>query len=73
MWRGDPRFGPGRDAPAFLPVEVTPPELPAASEPTAGGGAGQIEITLSSGHHLKLVGTVDVDVVLRLARGLAAS
>ena len=43
MWRGDPRFGPGRDAPMFLPVEVGPPELPATFEPAAGGGAGQIE------------------------------
>jgi len=53
LWRGDPRFGPGRDAPAFLPVEVKPAE------------------TLSTGHLLKLSGAFDVDVALRLARGLA--
>ena len=70
MWRGDPRFGPGRDVPAFLPVEVRPTELPTTSEPAAGGGAGQIEITLSAGHRLTLRGAFDVNVVLRLVRGL---
>ena len=70
MWRGDPRFGPGRDAPAFLPVEVGPTDLPATSEPTTGDGTGQIEITLSAGHRLTLRGAFDVDVVLRLVRGL---
>ena len=71
MWRGDPRFGPGRDAPAFLPVEVRPADLPATSKPATVGGVGHIEITLSTGHQLKLVGAVDVDVALRLAKGLA--
>ena len=33
MWRGDPRFGPGRDVPAFLPVEVRPAEASATSPP----------------------------------------
>jgi transposase len=70
MWRGDPRFGPGRDAPAFLPVEVRPAEVPATSEPAAAFGACQIEITLSAGHRLTLRGAFDVDVVLRLVRGL---
>ena len=71
LWRGDPRFGPGRDAPAFLPVEVKPAELPVTSDPVTAGGGGQIEITLSTGHLLKLSGAFDVDVALRLARGLA--
>ena len=71
LWRGDPRFGPGRDAPAFLPVEVKPVEVPMAPEPPAALGVGRIEITLTTGHRLTLSGTFDVDVALRLARGLA--
>jgi transposase len=70
MWRGDPRFGPGRDAPAFLPVEVQPVEAPVTSEPATAYGAGQIEISLSTGHRLTLSGAFDVDVALRLAKGL---
>jgi len=73
MWRGDPRFGPGRDAPAFLPVEVRPADVPATSEPISAGDAGQIEITLPTGHRLTLSGAVDVDLALRLARGLATA
>ena len=72
LWRGDPRFGPGRDATAFLPVEVKPAEVSVTTEPVGACGAGQIEITLVSGHRLMLSGAFDVEVVLRLARGLAA-
>ncbi len=35
LWRRDPRFGPGRDAAAFLPVEVTATERTALPEPIA--------------------------------------
>ena len=70
MWRGDPRFGPGRDVPAFLPVEVRPAEASATSPPVTPDAASQVEITLSSGHRLTLRGAFDVDVALRLARGL---
>lgn len=72
LWRGDPRFGPGRDAAVFLPVEVKPSAAPVTAEPTAAISAGEIEITLASGHCLTLSGAFDVEVVLRLARGLAA-
>lgn len=72
LWRGDPRFGPGRDAAVFLPVEVKPSAVPLTAEPAAAISAGQIEITLVSGHRLVLSGAFDVEVVLRLARGLAA-
>ena len=69
------RLQQGLNAPGqhFLPVEVRPTELPMTCEPVAGGGAGQIEITLSTGHRLTLCGAFDVNVVLRLARGLATS
>jgi transposase len=72
LWRGDPRFGPGRDATAFLPVEVKPAEVSVTTEPVSNCGAGEIEITLLTGHRLMLSGAFDIDVVLRLARGLAA-
>jgi len=72
LWRGDPRFGPGRAAAAFLPVEVKPAEVPVTSEASSPCGAGEIKIALASGHRLILSGAFDVDVVLRLARGLAA-
>ena len=72
LWRGDPRFGPGREVSAFLPVEVKPGEVPATSEPVSVSGVRQIEITLATGHRLMLSGAFDVDVVLHLARGLAA-
>ena len=71
LWRGDPRFGPGRDAAVFLPVEVKPAEVPVTSEPAGACGAGQLEIALVSGHRLMLGGAFDVEVVLHLARGLA--
>ena len=71
LWRGDPRFGPGRDATAFLPVEVTTNAATAPPEPARAGGADRIEIDLTSGHRLRLSGAFDVDLVLRLARGLA--
>ena len=73
LWRGDPRFGPGRDAAAFLPVEVRPAEISSIPEAIEACCAGRIEIALSSGHRLTLSGAFDVDAVVRLARGLAAS
>jgi hypothetical protein len=71
LWRRDPRFGPGRDAAVFLPVEVKPAEVVVGSERVDACGAGQIEIALTSGHCLTLSGAFDVDVVVRLAKGLA--
>jgi len=53
-------------------TSVKPSEVPVTTEPAAAISAGQIEITLASGHRLMLSGAVDVEVVLRLARGLAA-
>lgn len=71
VWRGDPRFGPGREVAAFLPVEIEPDRLPPAQEPS--DGAGQIEIALASGHRLRVGGLFDIDAVLHLAKGLASS
>ncbi len=72
LWRRDPRFGPGRDAASFLPVEVTAAEVLVPPEPVPPGCDGQIEIILDSGHRLTLSGAFDPDAVLRLARGLAS-
>ena len=72
LWRGDPRFGPGREAIAFLPVEIKPDRLPLAQEPLDVCGPSQIEIALASGHRLRVSGPFDIDAVLRLAKGLAA-
>ena len=71
-WRRDPRFGPGRDAASFLPVEVTAAEVLVPPEPIIPSSDGQIEIALPSGHRLTLSGAFDPDMVVRLARGLSA-
>ena len=73
LWRGDPRFGPGREVAAFVPVEIETDRLPPAREPPDISGAGQIEIALASGHRLRVSGLFDIDAVLHLARGLASS
>ena len=72
LWRGDPRFGPGREAAAFLPVEINSDQLLSAQGPFNVCGAGQIEIAFVSGRRLTLSGPFDIDAVLRLAKGLAA-
>lgn len=72
LWRRDPRFGPGRDAAVFLPVEVTTTEVSVPGEPVRPLNDSRIEIALSSGHRLTLSGTFDPDMVVRLARGLIA-
>lgn len=70
QWRGDPLFGPGREAMSFLPVEVRDHPVPSSAEPASGREPGRIEIVLASGHRLIASGGMDVDVILRLARGL---
>ncbi len=72
LWRGDPRFGPGRNAAVFLPVEVTIAEPAALPEPISAACDNRIEIALPSGHRLTLSGAFDPDLVVRLARGLSA-
>ena len=72
LWRRDPRFGPGRDAASFLPVEVTSTEVTVASEPISPASDSRIEIALASGHRLTLSGVFDPEMVVRLARGLSA-
>ena len=71
FWRRDPRFGPGRDGASFLPVEISEPDVRAASVSEAPSSECRVEIVLRSGHRLILGGAFDPDVVLRLVRGLA--
>jgi transposase len=72
FWRRDPRFGPGRDAAVFLPLEVSATEVSVPPEPVCPANDCRIEIALSSGHRLTLIGAFDPDKVVRLARGLIA-
>ena len=71
LWRRDPRFGPGKDGASFLPVEVTATAVAAVPEPADPTCESRIEIVLTSGHRLRLSGAFEVDLVLRLAGGLA--
>ncbi len=80
-WLRDPRFtataieGP---AASFLPVEViaapAPPVIdpsvidPPVIEPKAA--EAKIEILLSNGHHISVIGAYDPDALCRLVRGL---
>jgi transposase len=72
LWRRDPRFGPGRDAASFLPIEVVSTEVIVSAEPISPASDRRIEIVLASGHRLTLSGAFDPDMVVRLARGLSA-
>ena len=73
-WLRDPRFKPlGEDAAAFLPVEVVPVERPRGA--VAAGVVcedSRIEIELENGRRLRLSGIVDLDLVVRLVRGLSS-
>ena len=71
-WRRDPRFGPGRDAAVFLPVEVNGPEVTVPPEPLPVVNDSRVEVALSSSHWLTLIGAFDPDLVVRLAHGLTA-
>lgn len=73
LYRGDPRFGCGRDPSAFLPVEVLSTEVAVLSAPVGADDAGRIEIVLALGYRLTLRGILNVEVVLPLARGMATT
>ncbi len=54
---------------AFLPVEVVPEPAAPRVEPAVSDG--KIEIQLSNGHSLSVIGAFDPDAVSRLVRGLS--
>jgi transposase len=68
-WLRDPRFKPGEESAAFLPVEVIA-EAP-RPVPDAAASDGKIEITLSNGHRVSISGAFDPDSLSRLIRGLS--
>lgn len=69
-WIRDPRFRPSEaDKSLFLPVEVAcEPVMPSIEAPAADG---RIEITLSNGHRVNIIGAFDPEAVSRLVRGLS--
>jgi len=71
-WLKDPRFGVGHEideASCFLPVEIVDPARPEACRPVSG--EGKIEVELSSGHRLRVIGPYDPEALARLLRGLS--
>jgi len=73
-WLRDPRFTAQAvegAAASFLPVEVVaaPPLIdPPVIEPKVS--EAKIEISLSNGHHIRVIGAYDPDALCRLVRGL---
>jgi transposase len=71
-WLKDPRFGVGQeidDASCFLPVEIVDPVRPEAGRPVSGDG--KIEVELSGGHRLRVIGPYDPEALALLIRGLS--
>ncbi len=54
---------------SFLPVEVVA-EPPIIDPPVIEPKAAKIEISLSNGHHIRVIGAYDPDALCRLVRGL---
>ena len=81
-WLRDPQYGSDAGAldgqaspePCFLPVEIVAPSEAKDPSPlgTNGGAHSMIEIDLSGGHHLRIVGSYDPEALARLIRGLSA-
>ena len=70
-WRRDPRYKPGSggdDAPSLLPVEVVPE--PASPRTSLAASDERIEIALSNGHRVSVIGSFDVDALCRVVRAL---
>lgn len=73
-WLRDDRYAPAvdvapeADSPVFLPVEIEA----SASLDLAVTATGRIEIELSCGHRVTAEGAFDVDVLVRLLKGLSA-
>ena len=74
-WVRDPRFCGTKDivpiTPTFLPIEVSQNTPLSEPERICSEGLGKVKIGLANGNHLEISGDYDLDVILRLARGLA--
>lgn len=65
--------GPHQDAPAFLPVTVTPCPAPVAGPPTvtsASSGSGRMEIVLANNRRIVVGTDVDGEALARVAAAL---
>ena len=77
-WLRDPRFAPEEAAveehAGFLPVEIVVEDREVRCDVGAPAPApeGRIELELSGGHRLRIVGTYDPEALVRLIRGLSA-
>jgi len=77
-WLRDPRFAlepepEVADAPCFLPVEIVD-RVACEEEQLVDGGPtadGTIEIDITGGHRLRIVGAYDPEALARLIRGLS--
>lgn len=82
-WLRDPRYVPDPDAveeqvaeetPCFLPVEIVDRPQAKGTVPTTDATPVQsaIEIDISVGHRLRIIGGYDPEALTRLIRGLSA-
>ena len=81
-WLRDPNFAPDpeivegqvAETPCFLPVEIA--DRPGNDEPTSIADPlpvqNSIEIDISGGHRLRIIGGYDPEALARLIRGLSA-
>jgi len=81
-WLRDPRYAPdpemavddvSADTPCFLPVEIADcprvDDTPSIIDPVPTQSA--IEIDITGGHHLRIIGGYDPEALARLIRGLS--
>ncbi len=81
-WLRDPKFAPDleiveeqvAETPCFLPVEVVDRPQSQDTAPTTDVKSAQsaIEIDISGGHRLRIIGGYDPEALARLIRGLSA-
>lgn len=84
IYRWRERLDERQNPTAFLPVSIAPDSVPLSRAPVLDQGiqdhspavmldrSPRVEIVLSAGRRIITEGSVDIDVMLRLARGLEA-
>ena len=84
IYRWRERLDERQNPTAFLPVSIAPDSVPVSPAPVLDQGiqdhsravmldrSPRVEIVLSAGRRIITEGSVDIDVMLRLARGLEA-
>ena len=81
-WLRDPKFAPDpevvedevAETPCFLPVEIVDRPQTKDTAPTTEAKPVQsaIEIDITGGHQLRIIGSYDPEALARLIRGLSA-